>query len=116
MKVLTLMLAAVSLLGWSTSAAAGGVRWTLSHFAMGKKALILSEEKEPVSLRSGWTCEVGALSDGSSYEARTTTCKKGEEQFSFVVQCDQNRTKDHTQVMLKSGTKDDYIEVLCEPR
>lgn len=100
----------------SPSDAAPGIRWTLEHFALGKRAIVLSDEKEPVALMSGWQCEVGELSDGSWYQARTTTCTKNDEQFSFVVQCDHNKPKDHVQIQLKSAGKPDYIEVSCEPR
>lgn len=99
-----------------SSAHAGQYRWALSHFALGKTSILLSEDAYSATLRSGWSCEVGVLSENPAYEARTTRCTKQKEEFSFVVQCEANRPRDHTQIMFKSGGEPDYIDVSCAPK
>jgi hypothetical protein len=106
--ILTLMLAAASAPCFS-----GEFHWSLSHFALGKRALVLSSQPQSVTLRSGWVCVVAAPTGGELYQARTTTCVRNGEQFHFAVQCDSNRPSDHTQVGLWSKEQPDYIEVSC---
>lgn len=100
----------------SHSAFARTLEWSVTHFALGKRSLVLGERAQTLSLKSGWVCEVGAPSGGADYEARTTTCRKGGEELRFVVQCDANRPSDHVQIQLGPKSAPDYIEVLCKPK
>jgi len=106
--------AAALLVCLNSSAGESTYYWYVAHFALGKMALVLDDASKTVTLKSGWRCEVGALSSGPNYESRDTVCRKRGEEVSFTVQCNQDHTNDHAFVGLKSGSTTDYIEVSCE--
>jgi hypothetical protein len=81
--------------------------------AKGQKAVRIGDTVHLLTLRSDWKCSIEAPSIAG---ARQTTCRKGDETFGFTVQCDEIRTRDHTQIRFKAvkGKLGEYIEVGCE--
>ena len=95
------------------------VRWYLVHQALSEQSnsLNIGDEAQTVSLRGGWSCQIGRTSKNLPlYEARQTLCANGGSVFEFSVQCEPGRPKDHTQIRLKDaeGRFIDFIEVGCE--
>ena len=95
------------------------VRWYLVHQALNdhQTSLNIGDEAHTVSLRGGWSCEIGPTSKNLPlYEARQTLCANGKSVFEFSVQCEPDRPKDHTQIRFKEaeGRYIDFIEVGCE--
>ncbi len=95
------------------------VRWYLVHQALSEQSnsLNIGDEAQTVSLRGGWSCQIGPTSKNLPlYEARQTLCANGGSVFEFSVQCEPGRPKDHTQIRLKDaeGRFIDFIEVGCE--
>ncbi len=116
------MLMAVTLTSASAKEVGKGspaVRWYLVHQALSEQSnsLNISDEAQTVSLRGGWSCQIGPTSKNLPlYEARQTLCAMGKSVFEFSVQCEPGRPKDHTQIRLKDakGRFIDFIEVGCE--
>ncbi len=95
------------------------VRWYAVHGAVAERnqSLDLGDGSHSLLLKGGWSCTVGSASKQlPAYEARTTTCQKGEDFFEFSVQCERQRRKDHTQIRFRhaDGSVSDFIEVGCE--
>ena len=95
------------------------VRWYLVHKALNDQldSLNIGDEAQTVSLRGGWSCQIGRTSKHlPAYEARQTLCANGKSVFEFSVQCELSRPKDHTQIRFKdaAGRFIDFIEVGCE--
>jgi hypothetical protein len=100
----------------ASSAHASTFEWTLSQLSQGKGSVLLTDTASTVEVKPGWSCQVGAPSNSGGYEARTTTCSKGAEQFRFVVQCEADRPNDHVQIQFGGPHVEDYIEVSCSPK
>lgn len=95
------------------------VRWYLVHQALSEQSnsLNIGDEAQTVSLRGGWSCQIGPTSKNLPlYEARQTLCANGKSVFEFSVQCEPSRPKDRTQIRFKdaAGQFIDFIEVGCE--
>lgn len=112
---------AVGLLPHASSPQEPRVQWTATteDLNVTGQALLLEDSVHVLQLRAGWSCTIGATSKHPPlYEARTTTCRKGEEAFEFTVQCERLRPKDHIQIRFAGppGKFADFIEVSCELR
>ena len=95
------------------------VRWYAGNDELNSKgqSLALGDGTHSFSLKTGWSCTVGATSKQlPAYEARTTICEKSAEAFQFVVQCERSRPRDHTQIGFLTPDRKlgDFIEVGCE--
>jgi hypothetical protein len=83
-------------------------RW---YVATAMDDVILGAEGRTFDIGSGWSC---AVSPPSTFNARTTICRKGSEAFEFSVQCFAPANADHVQIRFP-GSNDarNYIEVGC---
>lgn len=111
------ILIAPALLMTGIAMAGPTISWKFASHSGGNDSALLSDDPKKVDLRYGWSCLIGKTSKALPiYEARQTTCQKGDSVFEFSVQCEASRTKDHSQVRLRddSGKMMDYIEVACE--
>lgn len=73
--------------------------------------ITLTAGANSLKLANRWVCEINSV---SQLGARQTICKKGDDEVSFSVQCDQTRKSDRGQIRFKSNSKSDFIEVGCE--
>lgn len=94
------------------------VDWYVSYEELGGNSLMITDEPQLAKLNNGWSCNIGEPSKHLlAYEARSTNCKKGDEAFEFLVQCEGNHPKDHVQIRFRnpdSGRLTDFINVSCE--
>src|SRR5690348_212101 len=100
----------------STASAAGPYEWTVSQLSRGKTALVLTDAAQPVTLKAGWACVVSSPDSTGGYEARTTTCRKNNEEFRFIVHCEPGQPKNETMIQFGKSQEADYIEIACAPR
>jgi hypothetical protein len=80
-------------------------------------SLRLGDGAQPIGLRGGWSCVVGATSKAWPLcEARQTVCGKAGDSFEFSVSCDPRRRRDHVQIRFRGADRQpvDFIEVGCE--
>lgn len=114
----------LALLGGSAPLSAGAqgleMSWHVVHAELNDRgqALLLGDSAQTFVLKDNWSCTVGSTLNRPSHQARTTTCRKGEQRFEFTVQCEPARSKDHTQIRFRDaqGKSTDFIDVSCELR
>lgn len=100
----------------TTALAASPYEWTVSQLARGKTATVLTVAAQSVALKAGWSCVVGPPDSAGGLESRTTTCRKNEEEFHFIVQCEPDHPKAETMILFGKGQDSDYIAVACAPK
>ena len=100
----------------TTALAASPYEWTVGQLSRGKTATVLTVSAQSVALKAGWSCVVGPPESAGGLESRTTTCRKSEEEFRFIVQCEPDHPKAETMILFGRGQESDYIEVACAPR
>ncbi len=117
--VFSVSAAFISLVPAASHGEAEYVDWHVSYEELGINSLMIGDEPQLVKLNNGWSCSIGKTSKHlPAYEARSTSCKKGDEVFDFSVQCEGNRPKDHVQIRFSNPDSGftDFINVSCELR
>jgi hypothetical protein len=113
-----LVLAAALLSGNDAGAKSAKVAWYADSREPADRnhPVPLGSGSRTLKLAAGWSCVIWPVRKTSTFEGRTTSCRKGAEIFEFSVQCDAGRPKDHAQIRFRgeSGIID-YIEVGCRP-
>ncbi len=96
---------------------AQSVVWHASSGALDSgESISLDDSSHMLEAGSGWLCSIGPTSNQlPAYAARQTTCSFDNSSIQFSVQCDQQRSEDHSQVRLIGNSTEDigYIEVGC---
>jgi hypothetical protein len=95
------------------------VRWYAVNAELDARgnSLRLGDGAQPIALRGGWSCVVGAASTAwPLFEARQTVCGRAGDAFEFSVSCDPRRRREHVQIRFRGadGRPVDFVEVGCE--